>query len=81
MRAWFTVGLLPQAEYICCVFSFVDVLLIQGDWTYTGLCSTHRDTVAQIASLYYSFAVDVISDIMSRLPCDASRFVSANVSI
>ncbi|GLA15242.1 hypothetical protein AnigIFM62618_001758 [Aspergillus niger] len=29
-----------------------------------GECSTHRDAVAEIASLYYSFAVDAISDIM-----------------
>ncbi|PWY85029.1 hypothetical protein BO70DRAFT_424358 [Aspergillus heteromorphus CBS 117.55] len=27
-------------------------------------CDTHRDAVAEIASLYYSFAVDVVSDIM-----------------
>lgn len=31
-----------------------------------GECSTHRDAVAEIASLYYSFAVDAISDIMSK---------------
>jgi hypothetical protein len=33
-----------------------------------GLCNTHRDAVAQIASLYYAFAVDVVSDIMSTSP-------------
>ncbi|PYH66627.1 uncharacterized protein BO88DRAFT_469035 [Aspergillus vadensis CBS 113365] len=44
-------------------------------WTFIGAivsnftscqreCSTHRDAVAEIASLYYSFAVDAISDIM-----------------
>lgn len=31
-----------------------------------GERSTHRDAVAEIASLYYSFAVDAISDIMSE---------------
>jgi len=30
-----------------------------------GLCNTHRDAVAQIASLYYAFATDVVPDIMS----------------
>ncbi|GLA23951.1 hypothetical protein AnigIFM63326_010407 [Aspergillus niger] len=33
-------------------------------WFTVGECSTHRDAVAEIASLYYSFAVDAISDIM-----------------
>ncbi|OJJ42848.1 hypothetical protein ASPZODRAFT_1274109 [Penicilliopsis zonata CBS 506.65] len=33
-------------------------------WFTVGECDTHRDAVAEIASLYYSFAVDVLSDIM-----------------
>jgi hypothetical protein len=34
----------------------------------SGDCETHRDAVAQIASLYYAYAVDVLSDIMSMSP-------------
>ncbi|KAK7547085.1 hypothetical protein BKA81DRAFT_331784 [Phyllosticta paracitricarpa] len=33
-------------------------------WFTPGLCATPRDIQAQIASLYYSFAVDVLTDLM-----------------
>ncbi|KAK5119979.1 hypothetical protein LTR85_007055 [Meristemomyces frigidus] len=34
------------------------------EWFTPGLCDSHRDSVAEIASLYYAFAVDAISDLM-----------------
>ncbi|PYI00582.1 hypothetical protein BO78DRAFT_329698 [Aspergillus sclerotiicarbonarius CBS 121057] len=33
-------------------------------WFTVGACDTHRDAVAEIASLYYAFAVDALSDVM-----------------
>ena len=33
-------------------------------WFTPGLCTTPRDVRAQIASLYYAFAVDVITDLL-----------------
>jgi hypothetical protein len=35
-------------------------------WFTPPLCSTPRDTRAQIASLYYTYAVDVLTDMMSK---------------
>ena len=54
MHAWFTVGQCSVSP------ACVDTDKCEGE------CSTHRDAVAEIASLYYSFAVDAISDIMSK---------------
>lgn len=36
------------------------------DWFTPGQCSSRRDEIAQIASLYYAFAVDIVSDLMSE---------------
>lgn len=36
-------------------------------WFTPGACATARDTRAQIISLYYAFAVDVLSDLMIML--------------
>lgn len=57
MHAWFTVGQCSVSP------ACVDTDSCEGE------CSTHRDAVAEIASLYYSFAVDAISDIMSKSFC------------
>ena len=55
MHAWFTVGQ---------CFCSVRVWTLETDQC-VGACDTHRDAVAEIASLYYAFAVDALSDIMS----------------
>jgi hypothetical protein len=63
MHAWFTAG-----EYLqlrcgsspCYASTYILYL--------SGLCDTPRDARAQIASLYYAFAMDVLSDIMSTSP-------------
>lgn len=34
---------------------------------FVGQCESRRDARAQIASLYYAFAVDVLSDLMSMV--------------
>lgn len=39
------------------------------DWFTPGQCSSRRDEIAQIASLYYAFAVDIVSDLMSKCAC------------
>lgn len=36
------------------------------EWFTPGQCSSRRDEIAQIASLYYAFAVDIVSDLMSK---------------
>lgn len=35
-------------------------------WFTPGQCGTPRDGRAQIASLYYAYAVDVLTDMMSK---------------
>lgn len=36
------------------------------EWFTPSQCSSRRDEIAQIASLYYAFAVDIVSDLMSK---------------
>ena len=45
------------------------------EWFTPGLCDSHRDQGAQVASLYYSFAVDVLSDLMSMDANETRIFV------
>ncbi|KAF4539730.1 CFEM domain-containing protein [Lasiodiplodia theobromae] len=56
MHAWFTPGL-----------NYLPATLLGrtlSDLPYTGECATPRDIKAQIASLYYAFAVDVLTDLL-----------------
>lgn len=38
-----------------------------------GLCETHHDVEMQIMSLYYAYAVDVVTDLMSKMTFDTLR--------
>lgn len=40
-----------------------------------GLCETHHDIEMQIMSLYYAYAVDVVTDLMSKI-CPLSTTIA-----
>lgn len=50
--------------FIGCVVSHLTSCSSMTAWFTPGACGTARDQRAQIISLYYAFAVDVLSDIM-----------------
>ncbi|EED12166.1 conserved hypothetical protein [Talaromyces stipitatus ATCC 10500] len=58
------VGLPDQMKWWWSVLIFTVLVCVLDR---IGECSTHRDAVAQVASLYFSFAVDVITDLMIML--------------
>ncbi|KAI3009643.1 hypothetical protein CBS147346_1981 [Aspergillus niger] len=62
MKWWY--ALIAVWTFIGAVISNFTSCQSMHAWFTVGECSTHRDAVAEIASLYYSFAVDAISDIM-----------------
>ncbi|KAK2768273.1 hypothetical protein FQN54_000126 [Arachnomyces sp. PD_36] len=64
MRWWWVVMGFTLVSLVGCVVSNFTSCSSMHAWFTVGLCATHRDAVAQIASLYFSFAVDVITDIM-----------------
>jgi hypothetical protein len=75
MHAWFTPG-----TFFVLASGFFK---LQSAWTYlqyfSGECATPRDARdarAQIASLYYAFACDVITDIVSVWPIVDSLVVA-----
>ncbi|KAL2216458.1 hypothetical protein M432DRAFT_551253 [Thermoascus aurantiacus ATCC 26904] len=67
LRWWWGIFLFTIVTFIGCVVSNFTSCSSMHAWFTVGLCTTHHDALAQIASLYYSFAVDVISDLMIML--------------
>ncbi|CRG88435.1 hypothetical protein PISL3812_05465 [Talaromyces islandicus] len=67
MRWWWGVFLFTVVTLIGCIISNFTSCQNMHAWFTPGLCSTHRDITAQLASLYFSFAVDVLTDIMIML--------------
>ncbi|OJZ92843.1 hypothetical protein ASPFODRAFT_278749 [Aspergillus luchuensis CBS 106.47] len=64
MKWWYAVLCFCIVTFIGAIVSNFTSCQSMHAWFTVGECSTHRDAVAEIASLYYSFAVDAISDIM-----------------
>ncbi|KAH8694267.1 hypothetical protein BGW36DRAFT_384622 [Talaromyces proteolyticus] len=67
MRWWWAVFVFTIMTLIGCIISNFTSCASMHEWFTPGLCSSHRDVIAQVASLYFAFAVDVITDIMIML--------------
>jgi hypothetical protein len=52
-------------SFIGCVVSNFTSCHSMHAWFTPGECSEPRDVRAQIASLYYAYAVDILTDLMS----------------
>ena len=63
-RAMFRAILIPLQTFIGAVVSHLTSCSSISAWFTVGACATPRDSKAQIISLYYAFAVDVISDLI-----------------
>ncbi|KAF2713428.1 hypothetical protein K504DRAFT_487837 [Pleomassaria siparia CBS 279.74] len=61
---WWGVFVFCVVTLIGCIVSNIESCQSMHAWWTPGECSTARDVRAQIASLYYAFAVDVLSDLM-----------------
>lgn len=67
MKYWWAVLIFTVLMFIGCIISNLTSCSSMHAWFTPGECSTHRDSIAQVASLYFSFAVDVITDLMIML--------------
>ncbi|QKX57585.1 uncharacterized protein TRUGW13939_04703 [Talaromyces rugulosus] len=67
MRWWWGVFVFTVLTLIGCIISNFTSCENMHAWFTPGLCSTQRDINAQLTSLYFSFAVDVLTDIMIML--------------
>jgi hypothetical protein len=73
-EAWFTPGKLLVSKYAPAS------LLVRGDCSimktnsFTGECSLPTDTTRKAASLWYSLAVDLVTDLLSKL-CASLNFL------
>ncbi|KAL1649632.1 hypothetical protein SLS61_006288 [Didymella pomorum] len=64
MRVWWAVVIFCVLSWVGCIVSgLLSCTNLHGFFT-NGECSTRTDVRAQVASLYYAFAVDVVSDLM-----------------
>ncbi|KIW72139.1 hypothetical protein PV04_00359 [Phialophora macrospora] len=63
MRLWWAVVIFCILTLIGCVVSNFTSCHSMHAWFTPGECSQQRDVHAQIASLYYAYAVDVLSDL------------------
>ncbi|KAF2170535.1 hypothetical protein M409DRAFT_64236 [Zasmidium cellare ATCC 36951] len=64
IRAWWVILAFTILTFIGCVISQFTSCDSIHDFTRLGACSSPRNQRAQIISLYYSFAVDVLTDIL-----------------
>ncbi|PWY96692.1 hypothetical protein BO94DRAFT_506128 [Aspergillus sclerotioniger CBS 115572] len=64
MKWWYMVMGFCLVTFIGAIVSNFTSCQSMHAWFTVGACDTHRDAVAEIASLYYAFAVDALSDIM-----------------
>ncbi|ORY16878.1 hypothetical protein BCR34DRAFT_635246 [Clohesyomyces aquaticus] len=66
MLWWGVLGfcVVASVTFIGCIVSNFTSCSSMHAWFTPGECTTKRDVRAQIASLYYAFAVDVLSDLM-----------------
>lgn len=64
MYVWWGIFTFCAVTLIGCIVSNLTSCSSMHAWFTPGLCTTPRDVRAQIASLYYAFAVDVVSDFM-----------------
>ncbi|ETN43879.1 uncharacterized protein HMPREF1541_11010 [Cyphellophora europaea CBS 101466] len=64
MQLWWGVLAFSVLTLIGCIVSNFTSCHSMHAWFTPGLCSTPRDVRAQIASLYYAFATDVLTDLM-----------------
>ncbi|KAF2867042.1 hypothetical protein BDV95DRAFT_446823, partial [Massariosphaeria phaeospora] len=64
IKLWWGVLVFCIVTLIGCIVSNFTSCSSMHAWFTPGACATPRDVQAQIASLYYSYAVDVLSDLM-----------------
>ncbi|KAF1811827.1 hypothetical protein P152DRAFT_52543 [Eremomyces bilateralis CBS 781.70] len=67
MRLWWVVVILSAVMLIGAIVSEFTSCKSLSAWFTPGECQSPRDIKAQLASLWYSYAVDVITDIMVML--------------
>ena len=65
VRLWWLVVVFCGITLVGCVVTNFTSCQSMSAWFNPGACSTPRDVKAQTISLYFSFAVDVITDLMS----------------
>lgn len=66
IRAWWVILVFTILTFIGCVISQFTSCDSISDFTKLGACVSPQEQRAQIISLYYSFAVDVLTDILSK---------------
>lgn len=66
IKVWWVILVFTILTFIGCVISQFTSCDSIHDFTRLGACVSPRNQRAQIISLYYSFAVDVLTDILSE---------------
>lgn len=64
-RIWWGVVVFTVLTFVGCVVSQFTSCSSMHAWFSAGECSTPRDAVAKSASLWYSLAADLLTDLMS----------------
>ncbi|CAK4034242.1 Hypothetical predicted protein [Lecanosticta acicola] len=65
MRAWWCILAFTLVSFCGCVVSQITSCDTPHDFTVLGKCAAPRNARAQITSLYYSYAADVLTDLLS----------------
>lgn len=63
MRAWWIIVAFTSLSFIGCVISQYTSCDSVDEFTVLGACNSPQETKAQLASLYYSFAADVLTEL------------------
>ncbi|CAO2647058.1 Nn.00g079800.m01.CDS01 [Neocucurbitaria sp. VM-36] len=63
-KLWCAVSVFSFLALVGCVISHLTACSSLKAWFTPGACQTPRDVRSQIASLYYAYAVDVLTDLM-----------------
>lgn len=67
IRIWKCIVGFAALVYVGCVISEFTSCRSLHDWFTFGMCQTERDARASVISLFYSFAVDIVTDLMIML--------------
>lgn len=68
MRAWWFILGFTVITFLGCVISQITSCDSPKDFTVLGKCASARNQRAQVISLYYSYAADVLTDMLSLYP-------------
>lgn len=69
MRAWWFILGFTVVTFLGCVISQITSCDSPEDFTVLGKCASARNQRAQVISLYYSYAADVLTDMLSLYHC------------